>query len=120
MNYVCLMVVTLLISGAAWAAEPCAWVLWVESNTISSSGVKTFGRIMTPASAYPAHSYQQCVEDARTRAARDLELFKPMPHVKRVERTHLMGDQESVTLEMKYGETTYTKYMCFPHPVKPE
>ena len=48
-----------------------------------------------------------------------VEMFKPLAHVKRVERTRLMGDHEGVTLEMKYCETTYIKYMCFPHPVKP-
>jgi hypothetical protein len=119
MKFVSLMGVALLISGVAAASEPCAWVLWVQYDRIGVGDTK-YERSVVPEAAYPYNGYQKCIEDAHTRAMRQVEGSKTADNVKRVEHDTLMGRKESVRTELKSVGTIWTTYMCFPHPVKPE
>jgi hypothetical protein len=99
------------------AAEPCAWVMWVEYASLDGNKHE---RSIEATAAYGSNGAQECYADAETRAIRLVEDFRTAPNVKSVKRSSQMGGQELVKTELKKGGTLWRKYMCFPHPVKPE
>ena len=113
------LVSTALGGAAITSSEPCAWVMWVEYERIGVGDTK-YEREIVPEAAYPPTGYTRCMEDTRTLAARKVHSSKNLVNVKKVEHRELIGDRQSVMIELKSGGTLYTRYMCFPHPVKPE
>jgi hypothetical protein len=101
-----------IILAILLAAEP--WVLWVEYSSYD----REYKRSVVAEGAYVGA--QECMADARTKAVREVELYKTFENVKKVTRSTLMAGQEIVRTELKRGGTQSFKYMCFPHPVKPE
>lgn len=97
----------------------CAWVLWVQYETIGVGETK-YERSWVPETAYGDNSYDQCIQDIKTLAARHVETSKTMPNVKKIERNRLIGQRESVHTELKTGGSLYRTYVCFPDSVKPQ
>jgi hypothetical protein len=79
------------------ASEPCAWVLWLVSESTGSDN-EPYARPATPKAAYD--NYQKCLKDVRIEAARKVELLKHSRSVKRVRSVPQAGVQ--------YPRTFYT------------
>ena len=89
----------------------CAWVLWMEVLSL-----KEGAREWSPLSAYPADSYQACLDGAKAHIETQVEGYT-------AENRSVMqssrGGRETVTADLKPKGIYHWTFACFPDSIDP-
>ena len=89
----------------------CAWVLWMEVLSL-----KEGAREWSPLSAYPADSYQVCLDGAKAHVETQVEGYTAE---NRSVMRYSRGSRETVTADLKPKGIYRWTYTCFPDTLDP-
>jgi hypothetical protein len=89
----------------------CAWVLWMEVYSL-----KEGAREWSPLSAYPADSYQACLDGAKAHVETQVEGYTAE---NRSVMRYSRGGRETVTADLKPKGIYHWTFRCVPDTLDP-